>query len=59
MSLIKIDGLKRHYEMTSGTVKALDGIDIEVEQERGYPAGPVWFWKNYSPKLLICLTQTD
>ena len=59
MSLIKIDGLKRHYEMTSGTVKALDGIDIEIEQRESYPAGTVWFWKNYSSKLLICLRQSD
>ena len=57
MSLIKIDGLKRHYEMTSGTVKALDGIDIEIEQgERVILLGPSGSGKT---TLLNCLSALD
>ena len=53
MSLIKIDGLKRHYEMTSGTVKALDGIDIEIEQgERVILLGPSGSGKELIAKSL-------
>ncbi len=29
-NLVEIEGMKRYYEMISGTVKALDGVDIEV-----------------------------
>ena len=29
-NLVEIDGMKRYYEMVSGTVKALDGVDLEV-----------------------------
>ena len=32
MALVEIDGLKRHYEMASGTVKALDGIHLKIEE---------------------------
>ena len=57
MSLIKIDGLKRHYAMTSGTVKALDGIDIEIEQgERVILLGPSGSGKT---TLLNCLSALD
>ena len=57
MSLIKIVGLKRHYEMTSGTVKALDGIDIEIEQgERVILLGPSGSGKT---TLLNCLSALD
>ena len=57
MSLIKIGGLKRHYEMTSGTVKALDGIDIEIEQgERVILLGPSGSGKT---TLLNCLSALD
>ena len=30
MTMVDIVGLKRHYEMASGTVKALDGIDLQI-----------------------------
>ncbi len=30
-NLVEIDGMKRYYEMVSGTVKALDGVDLEVK----------------------------
>ena len=32
MPLIELKNLKRHYEMESGTVKALDGIDLDIEE---------------------------
>ena len=28
--LVDIRGMERHYHMASGTVKALDGVDLEV-----------------------------
>ena len=31
-NLVEIEGMKRYYEMISGTVKALDGVDIEVKE---------------------------
>ena len=31
-NLVEIEGMKRYYEMVSGTVKALDGVDIEVKE---------------------------
>ena len=41
MALVDIVGLKRHYEMASGTVKALDGIDLTIEEgERILLLGP-------------------
>ena len=30
-SLIKIRGLKRHYHMGSETVRALDGVDLDIQ----------------------------
>jgi len=40
-NLVEIEGMKRYYEMVSGTVKALDGVDIEVEEgERIILLGP-------------------
>ena len=39
MPLMEISGLERHYDMASGVVKALDGIDLEIEKgERICPA---------------------
>ncbi len=39
--LVEMKGIKRHYVMPSGTVKALDGIDLEInEGERIILLGP-------------------
>ena len=32
MTLVKMNGIERHYEMASGTVKALDGINLDIEE---------------------------
>ena len=41
MTMVDIVGLKRHYEMASGAVKALDGIDLKIEEgERILLLGP-------------------
>ena len=29
-NLVEIEGMERYYDMVSGTVKALDGVNIEV-----------------------------
>ena len=31
-NLVEIEGMKRYYDMVSGTVKALDGVNIEVKE---------------------------
>ena len=57
MALVEIDGLKRHYEMASGTVKALDGIDLKIEEgERILLLGPSGSGKT---TLLNCLAALD
>ena len=41
MSMIEMKGIKRHYDMASGVVKALDGVDISIEEgERVLLLGP-------------------
>ena len=41
MALVKISGLERHYQMASETVRALDGVDLEInEGERIILLGP-------------------
>ena len=57
MVLVDIFGLKRHYEMASGTVKALDGIDLKIEKgERILLLGPSGSGKT---TLLNCLAALD
>ncbi|MBC8437803.1 MAG: ABC transporter ATP-binding protein [Euryarchaeota archaeon] len=57
MSLIEISGLKRHYEMTSGTVKALDGVDLNIDKgERIILLGPSGSGKT---TLLNCVAALD
>ena len=57
MALVDIVGLKRCYEMASGTVKALDGIDLTIEEgERILLLGPSGSGKT---TLLNCLAALD
>ena len=57
MTLVNITGLKRHYEMASGTVRALDGIDLKIEEgERILLLGPSGSGKT---TLLNCLAELD
>ena len=57
MTLVDITGLKRHYKMASGTVKALDGIDLKIaEGERILLLGPSGSGKT---TLLNCLAALD
>jgi putative ABC transport system ATP-binding protein len=55
--LVTIRNLERHYEMPSGVVKALDGIDFEMsEGERVILLGPSGSGKT---TLLNCLSALD
>ena len=57
MKLVEMSDIKRHYEMTSGTVKALDGIDLEIDEgERIILLGPSGSGKT---TLLNCLSALD
>jgi putative ABC transport system ATP-binding protein len=57
MALVNINGLKRYYEMASGTVKALDGINLKIEEgERILLLGPSGSGKT---TLLNCLAALD
>ena len=56
-NLVEIEGMKRYYEMVSGTVKALDGINIQVKEgERIILLGPSGSGKT---TLLNCLAALD
>lgn len=56
-SLLDISGMKRYYEMVSGTVKALDGIDLSIaEGERIILLGPSGSGKT---TLLNCVAALD
>ena len=57
MPLVEIKGMKRHYEMASETVKALDGIDLNIEKgERILLLGPSGSGKT---TLLNCIAALD
>ncbi|MBN54846.1 MAG: hypothetical protein CMA79_00155 [Euryarchaeota archaeon] len=57
MKLVEMSDIKRHYAMTSGTVKALDGIDLEIDEgERIILLGPSGSGKT---TLLNCLSALD
>lgn len=57
MTLIELRNLKRHYKMTSETVKALDGIDLIIEEgERVILLGPSGSGKT---TLLNCISALD
>ena len=57
MTMVHIAGLQRYYEMTSGTVKALDGINLKIEEgERILLLGPSGSGKT---TLLNCLAALD
>ena len=57
MPLVSMKGLERHYHMASGTVKALDGIDLEInEGERIILLGPSGSGKT---TLLNCISALD
>jgi len=56
-NLVEIEGMKRYYEMVSGTVKALDGVNIEVKEgERIILLGPSGSGKT---TLLNCIAALD
>ncbi|MEE3134990.1 MAG: ABC transporter ATP-binding protein [Candidatus Thermoplasmatota archaeon] len=57
MALIELKNLKRHYKMSSETVKALDGIDLKIEEgERVILLGPSGSGKT---TLLNCISALD
>lgn len=57
MRLLEMSGIKRHYDMPSGVVKALDGIDLKInEGERILLLGPSGSGKT---TLLNCLAALD
>ena len=56
-NLVEIEGMKRYYEMISGTVKALDGVDLQVKEgERIILLGPSGSGKT---TLLNCIAALD
>tara|TARA_B100000959_G_C14982359_1_gene624077 strand:+ start:1458 stop:2150 length:693 start_codon:yes stop_codon:yes gene_type:complete len=55
--LVSIEGMERHYHMASETVRALDGINLEINQgERIILLGPSGSGKT---TLLNCLSALD
>jgi len=55
--ILKMEGVQRYYETPAGVVKALDGIDIEINQgERVILLGPSGSGKT---TLLNCLSALD
>ena len=57
VKLLEMTGIKRHYETPAGVVKALDGIDLEIQEgERVILLGPSGSGKT---TLLNCLSALD
>lgn len=57
MSLVSINGMERHYQMASETVRALDGVNLDInEGERIILLGPSGSGKT---TLLNCLSALD
>ena len=57
MPLLTMNNLKRHYETPAGTVKALDGINIQIDEgERVLLLGPSGSGKT---TLLNCISALD
>ncbi len=57
MSLVSMNDVKRHYETPAGTVKALDGINLQIEEgERVLLLGPSGSGKT---TLLNCISALD
>jgi len=57
MSLLQMNDLQRHYQTPAGTVKALDGINLEIQEgERVILLGPSGSGKT---TLLNCLSALD
>ena len=55
--IIDISSLERHYETPAGVVKALDGVNLQIEQgERVILLGPSGSGKT---TLLNCLSALD
>ena len=56
-AMVSIRGMERHYVMSSETIKALDGIDLDVhEGERIILLGPSGSGKT---TLLNCISALD
>ena len=57
MSLVSMNNVKRHYETPAGTVKALDGINLQIEEgEKVLLLGPSGSGKT---TLLNCISALD
>ena len=57
LPLVSIRGMERHYHMASGTVRALDGVDLDIQVgERIILLGPSGSGKT---TLLNCISALD